>query len=231
VPFSPICYQFLLLKPSIFLSNATFTCVLSVITETNNATADNCQSQLQPISARTCHCQVTKTIKNTRINATLRDLNQNDILSCDWWRSTVSLLMITTGYTEMWGWQCYWHTQNKTITVLSILFLTFLVSKQEDKHSVPNGNSHHVTDLRNLWNKSGICEQCAAHSCHLEKTTDCFTCDSKYFCAFSCEVINICKAIAASTLTGKSWSANRAFVVNLMASLRTASCLNFISLK
>ena len=84
VPFSPICYQFLLLKPNTFLSNATLARVLSVITETNNATADNCQSQLQPISARRHHHQVTKSIKNRRINATLSDLIQNDILRCDW---------------------------------------------------------------------------------------------------------------------------------------------------
>jgi len=65
VPFSPMCYQFLLLKPNIFLSNPNFACVLSVITETNNATADNCQSQLQPILARTHHRQVTESTTNT----------------------------------------------------------------------------------------------------------------------------------------------------------------------
>jgi len=35
------------------------------MTETNNATADNCQSQLQPILARTRHRLVTDSTKNT----------------------------------------------------------------------------------------------------------------------------------------------------------------------
>jgi hypothetical protein len=53
------------LNQNVFLSNPTLACILSVMTAANNATADNCQSQLQPISARTRHHQLTMSTKNT----------------------------------------------------------------------------------------------------------------------------------------------------------------------
>ena len=47
----------------------------------------------------------------------------------------------------------------------------------------------------------------------------------------SCSVINICRAIAASTFTGSSLSVHKQIFVHSRARKRFASCLNFNSLK
>ena len=56
-------------------------------------------------------------------------------------------------------------------------------------------------------------------------------CNTCYYSPFSCSVINICKAMAASTLTGKSLSLHNALRVSSKACLKLFSFLNFNSQK